>query len=893
MKRIKNHADRRPRHRYAPVEGLESRTLLAAHTISIDTITRAIGSETDANTVGRAWMQITREGPTDQALNVFYAVNPSSTATAGADYATLPGWVTIPAGKASVNVPLVPIDDNIAEPTETVSVSLTGGNYVINPAKKTVNLSITDNDGSSVPTQAATVSVKPITRAVGSETNATSVGRAWMQFTREGPITSALNVYYNVLPVSSATSGQDYQPLTGWVTIPAGRASVSVPLIPIDDDIVEGSETVFVALGAGKYNIDSTNNLARLYIADNDSAPVLPVVSISSSDAQGSEAGDPFSFTVTRTGSTADALEVHLAYTGAATSADVTNGLPAIVTIPAGQASITVIRTPADDALVEGQETFTATIATSSNYTRGDTFNQTITIIDNDSTPTLPTVSISSSDAQGGEGGNSFSFTLTRTGATTNALVVSLTYGGTADSADVTSGLPATVTIPAGQSSVTVTRIPVDDAADEGTETLTVTIATSASYERGSTYTQNITILDNDAAQPTMRPDWWNEDWNYRTAVTFNSGSYAREDKTFVTNVNFTNEFSDAGASGSLILNSLRVVETNAAGTQVLDANVPFQFDQASNYNAASNATGQLVILASGTTDSNTTRYYHVYFDKSGSFNAASVSNRVTTTDNISDEGQTSVRIATANATYYYQKENGGFSSIVDANGNDWLNFHNTSGSGSAGEYRGIPNAVFPGGGYHAGFTTGTTTIVSTGPLRTVLKTDSVIDRGQGPQNWSMTWEFYSDHATCYVTQAPGSYWFLYEGTPGGSIDGSDFVVRSDGTNTALSQSWTDNDGLGSGNGASWVYFGDAGLNRHLFMAEHTADNIVDSYYLMEGNMTVFGFGRDGGNSYLTGNRAFTIGINNNNNFNDAAAGINNAYRDVTANVGTGQYKLV
>jgi hypothetical protein len=60
------------------------------------------------------------------------------------------------------------------------------------------------------------------------------------------------------------------------------------------------------------------------------------------------------------------------------------------------------------------------------------------------------------------------------------------------------------------------------------------------------------------------------------------------------------------------------------------------------------------------------------------------------------------VKIETQTATYFYQKENGGFSSIVDNDGVDWVGFHPTSGSEGAGEFRGIPNAVFPGGGFHS-----------------------------------------------------------------------------------------------------------------------------------------------------------------------------------------------
>ena len=39
------------------------------------------------------------------------------------------------------------------------------------------------------------------------------------------------------------------------------------------------------------------------------------------------------------------------------------------------------------------------------------------------------------------------------------------------------------------------------------------------------------------------------------------------------------------------------------------------------------------------------------------------------------DEGMTAFKIVTKSATYFYQVEAGGFSSIVDQYGNDWVNF--------------------------------------------------------------------------------------------------------------------------------------------------------------------------------------------------------------------------
>ncbi len=186
--------------------------------------------------------------------------------------------------------------------------------------------------------------------------------------------------------------------------------------------------------------------------------------------------------------------------------------------------------------------------------------------------------------------------------------------------------------------------------------------------------------------------------WRFRVPVTVSVGAYERLDMPAEVSLNFTQLMSGFGFSGTFVENSLRVVEVNGSGVMI-DTAVAFQFDKDSDYNASSKASGRLVLIMGGTTASGATRTYHVYFQGGqGSFQAAQVTPRVTLTDNITDAGQSSFRIQATGSTYYYHKQGAGFSSWVDANGNDWLSFDPTPGSGSAGEYRGIPNAVYPEG---------------------------------------------------------------------------------------------------------------------------------------------------------------------------------------------------
>jgi subtilase family serine protease len=77
-------------------------------------------SATEAGPTSGAFT-VTRTGDTSLPLTVFYTVG--GTATAGADYAALPGTVTIAAGDAAAVIPVVPVDDPVVEPNESVIVA--------------------------------------------------------------------------------------------------------------------------------------------------------------------------------------------------------------------------------------------------------------------------------------------------------------------------------------------------------------------------------------------------------------------------------------------------------------------------------------------------------------------------------------------------------------------------------------------------------------------------------------------------------------------------------------------------------------------------------------------------------------------------------------------------
>ena len=88
---------------------------------------------------------------------------------------------------------------------------------------------------------------------------------------RSGSTASPLTVNYTV--GGTATNGVDYQLLSGNVVIAANFSSAAITVTPLDDNVVEGDETVIVALSSNTTYMVGSPNSATVTIADNDSLP--------------------------------------------------------------------------------------------------------------------------------------------------------------------------------------------------------------------------------------------------------------------------------------------------------------------------------------------------------------------------------------------------------------------------------------------------------------------------------------------------------------------------------------------------------------------------------------------------------------------------------------------
>jgi hypothetical protein len=291
---------------------------------------------------------------------------------------------------------------------------------------------------------------------------------------------------------------------------------------PAQDNLVEGAETVVVALSPSgvdppAYSIGAPSE-GTITITDDP-----PVVTLTATDSSAAEADlSTGTFVLTRSGgNVASALAVRVALSGPATVAGDFNWSPGGAnlggglyqfSIAAAQTMLTVTVTPLRDNLVEGPETLQLDLSpsalTPANYTIGAPAVGTITIADDPPVVTLTVTDDTASEAGPATG----SFVLARSGGNTaTGLSVRVAVSGTATITSDYSLSPGGAflggglyqwSFAGGSTSVPVTLTPANDTSPEVDETaiftLSPSIGTPPVYSIGSPSGGTITIVSDE-----------------------------------------------------------------------------------------------------------------------------------------------------------------------------------------------------------------------------------------------------------------------------------------------------------------------------------------------------------------------------------------------------------
>jgi hypothetical protein len=370
--------------------------------------------------------------------------------------ATIVASVIIPSNQNSVIVPIDAAgDDGIVDGTQTVTITATASGFV---------------------TGSDTLDVLDTTDFLTVVIAANSIDED------DGPMATTATITRNQsdnsspLTVTLTSSDTTEAVLAASTIIPANQASVTVDIGAAGDDgIRDGTQTVTITASALGF-IDGSDTVD---VIDITNLPDL-TISLSVSSIAENAGASAATATVTRPGSTAAALTVNLV------SSDTTEAtVPASVIIPISQSFVVVPINAVDDNLLDGTQSVTIT---ASDPAGGfDDATAVLQVTDHE-TLTL-TIAVNSVFENAGAGATTASVTRSNTGNLGSPLVVTLS---SSDTSEIT--VPPSVTIPAGQASVTFALDAVDDSIIDDTQTVTIT-ATAAGYVTG---TDTIDVRDND-----------------------------------------------------------------------------------------------------------------------------------------------------------------------------------------------------------------------------------------------------------------------------------------------------------------------------------------------------------------------------------------------------------
>lgn len=198
------------------------------------------------------------------SVSVNYSL--TGTATNGVDYSLLSGTIVFATGDTNKTITISMLADSLYENAETVTLTLLPGTgYSLMPGQRTsMTAYIYDDDQDVVDVSAADTTaslVPPFNEGTTAGAN----------FLISRPYAESYPLIVNYTLGGTATNGVDYTGPTGSVTIPAYQSSAYVTVIPVDDIIPEGVETIILTITPSLGSYGTRFASATLLLGDNDS----------------------------------------------------------------------------------------------------------------------------------------------------------------------------------------------------------------------------------------------------------------------------------------------------------------------------------------------------------------------------------------------------------------------------------------------------------------------------------------------------------------------------------------------------------------------------------------------------------------------------------------------
>ncbi|MEK7747792.1 MAG: Calx-beta domain-containing protein, partial [Nitrospirota bacterium] len=441
-----------------------------------------------------------------QDVVVTLAKNADSTAIDELDYKLDGITITIPEGKIDSRITLTSEIDLINEFEETVVIdilSVVSGVIKDTVQQKTIRITNENEE----PTVSLSIAHTTLQETIGTT----------------GPITTTLQATLSTISAKvvkvtlkktgsareTATPFIDYT-LSDTIVVPAMSRTASVTLSVVGDSLDEIDEKLIIEIASIEFATEFEKQLHIITIADDDATPT---VSLLTGDPSINEAGATTTVTARLSAISGRDVTVTLFKDTSSTAKDIFDYKLSTTTIfiPEGTQSVLATLTAQEDEIDEFPEDIVIGIE-SVDVANKDVALKTVTVNDNDPTPTIRLSVASTITEADGAATSSTLLTatlVTGTGSLVSGLDVTVPLVKSSNSAieDTDYKLASSILIKAGNPSASVTLSALHDLFNEFNETLTINIGTSTinGTEDGGAGAQQkvVTIVDEDAL-PTV-----------------------------------------------------------------------------------------------------------------------------------------------------------------------------------------------------------------------------------------------------------------------------------------------------------------------------------------------------------------------------------------------------
>jgi hypothetical protein len=392
------------------------------------------------------------------------------------------GTVSFAAGETSKTITVLVAGDSSLESDEGFTVTLSNASAGTAIGTATAAGTVLNDDAALAIT--ATDAVKP-------EGNTGSTAYTFT-VTRSGAVAQASTANWAVTGsgTSSAAAADFVGGVlpTGTVSFAAGETSKTITVLVAGDSVVEPDEGFTVALSNASTGT-AIGTATALGVVVNDDAS-LAIAATSARKLEGHTSSTPFTFTVTRSGNTSTTHSVNWAVSAGSVAGTLTavgsdfpgGALPSgVLTFSSGETSKTITVQVVGDDTNEFNESFAVSLSNASAGATIGTASAQAVIFNDDAR--LSIAATSASKPEGNTGSTAYTFTVTRSGYTSQSSTANWAVTGTgtnpANAADFVGGvLPSgVVSFASGETSKIITVNVAGDARVELAEQFMVTLS--------------------------------------------------------------------------------------------------------------------------------------------------------------------------------------------------------------------------------------------------------------------------------------------------------------------------------------------------------------------------------------------------------------------------------